>query len=209
MPHHARSRLMDHSNDFPNISIAEISKELPERYHQDILIGMVRDPWWTYAYWEVSDKTSRSVFQQHESELHDSQIVLRVYDESGVDEKGFPQVFLDVPVGAFVGHWYLHLNAPGKRFFLELGHLTRTGKFISMIGPSNRFSLPRENLSDMVDAAWVDFHEVFQNIYGQEKIESFAFSSDRMHQLSFELRTLVLRRAHEDRASESFSPAPH
>ena len=41
-----------------NLEISkEITPELPEKYDTDEIVVMVKDPYWLFAYWEISQQT--------------------------------------------------------------------------------------------------------------------------------------------------------
>lgn len=142
----------------------EAVRELPEKYGEDTLVAMPRDPWWAFAYWEVSEKTVKQAQEKLGAQLHGSQIVLRVVEAPVRDTSGnVPELAkagtpFDIPVGTLMGSWYLQLEPPGRSFCLELGYSTPNGKFISLV-QSNLLRLPGKSGSEDPDSEWMGVDE--------------------------------------------------
>ena len=138
--------------------------ELPERYGEDNLVLLVRDPWWIYAYWEVTPEHEREV-----SDLvmcHGSAIqakVLRIYD---VTDKNFSKhhSFFDIEIG-FSNNWYVDVGEPDRQWVAEVGFRTRDGRFFALVR-SNIVRTPRFGVSDVLDEEWLLPDELYWKIFG-------------------------------------------
>ncbi|MBI3321639.1 MAG: DUF4912 domain-containing protein [Candidatus Omnitrophica bacterium] len=136
-------------------------------YGQTKIVLMVKDPWWLFAYWEISpdaERAARSQLLPHE--VADLQSVLRVYDVTAHQEPfGERQQAFDVPLSGLATNWYLQTNAPGHAFIVEIGLLTRAGRFLPL-ARSNRTAAPRFGPSDVIDEAWRTTDEVYWKLVG-------------------------------------------
>jgi len=136
--------------------------ELPERYGEDRLVLLVRDPWWAYAWWEVTDAT----FAHTRKEAGDAaRFVLRVYNVSGVDWDGTNHVsHFDIDVHDAAGNWFLELARPGESFIAELGLVDGAGRFRAMVR-SNGITLPPDRVSPVIDEEWMIPDEEWQRLF--------------------------------------------
>ena len=145
----------------------EAQYSLPAGYHETRIVLMVKDPWWLYAYWEVQPQVERAVRGQLPPEevigLHS---VLRVYD---VTETAFPDApahrSFDIPLSGLATSWYLHTNAPNRSFVVEVGLLTRSGRFL-LLARSNRITAPRAGPSEIIDESWAIDDDTFWRLFG-------------------------------------------
>ena len=128
---------------------------------------MVRDPWWLYAYWEIQPGTERAARSQLlPQEVVGLQSILRVHDVTGID---FPaqnahQTF-DISLSGLATNWYLHTNAPGRSFIVEIGLLTSPGRFL-LLARSNRVTAPRFGPSDVIDELWMSTDDEYWKLFG-------------------------------------------
>lgn len=139
---------MDYETQFTAVVQADVPPELPKRYNEDTLVGMPRDPWWVYAYWEVSDATRNAMQEKHGADLTGSEIVLRACSFDG------KSIYSQVSVGTLLGSWYLQIDLPLNQFVLELGYLTKSQTFVSLLR-SKEICLPRERFSDLLHSEWM------------------------------------------------------
>lgn len=136
--------------------------ELPQRYGEDRLVLLVRDPWWAYAWWEVTDATLQTT---REAAGPGARFLLRVYNISGVDWNGANHnSFFDVDVVDTAGNWFLELARPGDSFQAELGLLDDAGRFHGMVR-SNGITLPPDRVSTVIDEEWMIPDEEWQRLF--------------------------------------------
>ena len=129
---------------------------LPSGYGDDRIVLIVKDPWWLFAYWEIQPSTERAAHTQLlPQEVVGLQTILRVYD---VTELDFPAQSahrtFDISLSGLATNWYIHTNAPGRVFIVDIGLLTRAGRFL-LLARSNRVSTPRFGPSEITDKAWM------------------------------------------------------
>ena len=106
----------------------------------ELIVLLVKDPWWLYAYWDIRPEQEKAVRAKLlADEIEGLRIILRVYDVT--DSERHPPSF-DIGVSSLATKWYVPVNAPGRTFVVELGFLTRAGRFLP-ITRSNRAMSPR------------------------------------------------------------------
>ena len=128
---------------------------------------MVKDPWWLYTYWEIRPSIERQVRDQlAPEEISGLRSILRVYD---VTDRDFPHApahaWFDITLSGLASSWYIQTNAPNRSFLVDIGLLTRTGRFL-MLARSNRVTTPRFGPSDVIDEAWMSLDEEYWKLFG-------------------------------------------
>lgn len=98
---------------------------LPTRYHEDVVVALVRDPWWVFVYWELDDAT-RAATRKRAGE--GSRFVLRVYEVGGAERLLDETRVHDIAVG----DWYVPVRAPRLRIRAVMGYLAADGTFHSV-----------------------------------------------------------------------------
>ncbi len=148
----------------PQKAVASNGFELPQGYGENQLVLLVRDPWWIYAYWEVTPEREnhvRNAMAQEGTTFYCK--VLRVYDVTG---KNPPEhhSFFDIEFG-FSGNWYVDVGTPDREWMAEIGLRTPEGRFFAMVR-SNIVRTPRFGVSDILDEEWLLPDELYWKIFG-------------------------------------------
>ncbi|MFC1808999.1 DUF4912 domain-containing protein [Candidatus Omnitrophota bacterium] len=138
--------------------------ELPGSYGETKLVVMVRDPYWAYSYWDLSEETHNyvaSVYREKEG----VRPILRIYDVTGISfNGGNGHSSWDLDVSLDARNWYLNLGVPGSSFIIDLGLKDKNGEFF-LLARSNKISLPIDYPSSVVDEEWMisdlDFDELY------------------------------------------------
>lgn len=141
------------------------SYELPSQYGDDKIVLMVRDPWWLYAYWEVTDRRQAEVLDQIQRQgLMKQKNVLRVYDITGgsIDH---PRSSFDIEVAFLTGNWYIDVGIPDREWMVELGFRASDGRFFPLVR-SNAVRTPRFGVSDVLDEEWMLPDETYWKLFG-------------------------------------------
>ena len=192
-PDGAVSRLTEASPARPSTKepiASETSFVIPSGYGEDRIVAMVKDPWWLFAYWEIQSSTERAARNQlHPGEIAGHQSILRVYDVTDVrgDLKPAHRMF-DIILSGLASNWYIHVNAPGRSFVIEIGLLTPQGRFIPL-ARSNRVTTPRSGPSEVIDEQWMTTDEDFWRLVGSSGVAEGGSSASRASQwLACELR---------------------
>ncbi len=122
--------------------------EFPAGYGDNRIILMVRDPHWIYAYWEVNESRRSEIRQQIGDDVfYRSREFLRVYDAESLKHH-------DIEIGGGARNWYIHVPAPNRTYFVEIGFLTPDGRFIAA-ARSNSVTTPLDTMSDIIDEQWM------------------------------------------------------
>jgi uncharacterized protein len=139
--------------------------ELPVAYHENTLVLLVRDPWWLYAYWEVTaDRENEIKAEIQRRRLTPDRTVLRVYDITEAAE-GKESSFFDIELNFFAMNWYIDVGVPHRDWYAEIGIRTADGSFFAFI-KSNAVRTPRFGVSDILDEEWMMPEELYWKIYG-------------------------------------------
>jgi hypothetical protein len=136
--------------------------EIPPRYGEDRLVLLVRDPWWAYAWWEVTDTT----FARARESAPKGKFVLRLYNVTQIAWDGTNHhTASDIEVHDTASSWFLDLAKPGDSFCAELGLLDEAGRFHAMVR-SNAITLPPDRVSNVIDEEWMipdaDWQRMFE-----------------------------------------------
>ncbi len=140
---------------------------LPQRYFDDKIVVLTRDPWWLHTYWDISKEREEGVLSKiPPQERGFLKKVLRVYDVSGTDiDKIELCNFFDVEINSEAFNWYINVNRPGSSFCIEIGYLTLRGKFFPL-ARSNIVKTPYFGISEQLDEEWILPEEEYYKILG-------------------------------------------
>lgn len=144
------------------IAATASAQPLPAQYGIDRLVLLVRDPWWVYAWWELTPTTLASGRRALDAP---ADLALRVYDISTIDWDGVNHhSYFDIDVHDLASNWYIELGKPGASFCAELGLRTADGRFLALVR-SNIVTLPRDGMSHVVDEEWMIVEEDFRRLF--------------------------------------------
>lgn len=141
---------------------------LPSAYNKDRIIAMVRDPWWVFAYWEITPENENSVRNKIRQAGHNfDRSVLRIYDITGVPnfDGSNAKGYFDISLKDLARNWYIDVGAPAKRWCIEIGMVSKEGGFYAL-ARSNIISTPRFGMSDVLDAEWMLSDEEYYWLFG-------------------------------------------
>ncbi len=152
--------------------------EIPQRYNDNKIVLLARDPYWCYAYWDISpDFMGEKAKEAGKSGNYD--LVLRVYDVTDiVFNGGNAHKFIDIKVSGDSNNWYINVWASDRSYIVDLGFKTSDGRFI-LIARSNAVSTPRDRVSDKTDEEWMVVDEDFDELLKLSGAGKFG-SSDRI-----------------------------
>lgn len=116
--------------------------DLPASYGRTRLTLMEVDPYWIYAYWEVTSQDCSAALKRLGSKRGTAQWILRLLDVTGAGFRASPECkHFDVPIQLEAGNWYINLWASGRSYCAEIGVLTPSGRFFP-VSQSNVAHLP-------------------------------------------------------------------
>lgn len=177
------------------------TRELPERYGKDRIVAMVRDPYWIHSYWELTQETLSRGLRALGREAPGAKRILRVY--SGDAKASRPDDFLfDVALTPDARNWYVNVGGPGRTYRVEIGLLTKAGKYVCLAS-SNSVSMPPDRMSDLLDEEWADLSPEY---YAEMYALSGGLTGSRAPLTSPGLGERLARRLEQRLASPVFSP---
>jgi hypothetical protein len=136
---------------------------LPHEYGSERMTLLARDPYMALGFWELPQarlEKEKAWFGW------DSKLCVRVYDVTGIQFDGSNAVaFFDQEVYERVGSWYFDFGRPTHSFCADLGLIAPNGRFLTLVR-SNRVSMPRDGVSDVLDEEWMLVEEEFLKLYG-------------------------------------------
>lgn len=158
-------------------------EELPDRYNDNRIVAMVRDPYWLFAYWEINEEKRREIRTKYgPTAWEESQQVLRVYDVTDITFDGTNAVtYFDIGVGQFSSSWHIPVSKPGRTFLIDRGLILKSGEYV-LLARSNFIATPADQVSSVIDEEWMLISELDRRLYrrlGQLPFGSsphFAFS---------------------------------
>ncbi|MCX8094136.1 MAG: DUF4912 domain-containing protein [Candidatus Goldbacteria bacterium] len=164
-----------HAETLPTPSRQET--EIPNRYNDNKIVLLARDPYWCYAYWDISpDFMEEKAKEARKSEKYD--LVIRIYDVTDIIFNGTnAHKFVDIKVSGDSNNWYINVWAPDRSYLVDLGFKTSDGRFI-LIARSNIVTTPRDRVSDKTDEEWMVVDEDFDELLKLSGAGKFG-SSDR------------------------------
>ncbi len=147
-----------------------------DRYGEDRLVLMIRDPYWCFAYWELTPETQSDL--QARLSGGQARLILRVYDVTDVEFDGTnAHRFMDVEISLEADNWYLNVWSADRSYCVELGLLRPDGKF-EMILRSNLVTTPRDSVSSVIDEEWMVLDDTFERLYKAGGAEDRGRSSE-------------------------------
>ncbi|OQA91543.1 MAG: hypothetical protein BWY26_00870 [Elusimicrobia bacterium ADurb.Bin231] len=151
---------------------------LPEKYNEDIIVVLPRDPYWIFVYWEINDDTIKRITNGYSAAaLKQSEIVLRLHAVAGVKVQGSNSPrHTDFPVSLSCQNWYLKVSKPGRAYWVELGIKTLSGNFISL-ARSNRVELPSGDVSTEDSSEWMSVSEKYGELLSLSGVDKIGASS--------------------------------
>jgi hypothetical protein len=140
-------------------------QELPAGYGKTGITVMVRDPQQAFAYWEVEPKKLQKAQQAIGEGAGEAQIILRVYDITGIDFTGDnAHHYFDIVVNARIGSWYLNPGAADRTYCVDIGLLTAKGTF-HVLARAQAVHTPRAGMSDVLDEKYGAALEQYEKVY--------------------------------------------
>ncbi len=129
---------------------------IPDSYGDDKLVAMVRDPRWTYCYWELEGGGCQRIIDGRGQAFADSATwIIRAHNLSDGSSN-------DVGIDAGARSWYLQTE-PGSKYRFEIGMVGPEGEFLP-VAASAEVETPGEDISDQVDEQWMLIREELEQL---------------------------------------------
>lgn len=130
--------------------------ELPKSYEKDRIVLMIRDPYWGFVYWNLTENLI------NENNLYNIDKFLRIYDITNNGSPENPDYFFDIKINNEANNWYIKFPMVNRTFVVDYGYVI-DGKFKTLLR-SNIAKSPRDNISDQIDEEWMLTDEKFNLI---------------------------------------------
>jgi len=122
--------------------------QVPERYDENYLVLLVRDPYCLFAYWELTGEQRGLVTGEFGCSWGEVPLLLRLYDVTGLNFDGRnAHSFKDISVHALADNFYLQELEANKGYCVDLGVIAPDGRFVTIVR-SNTVATPRDTLAD-------------------------------------------------------------
>lgn len=126
--------------------------KIPESYHENYLVLLVRDPYCLFSYWELTVEQRDLITREFGCSWGEVPLMLRLYDVTGLNFDGRnSHSFRDISVHALADNFYLKDLAANRGYCVDLGVILPDGRFITILR-SNIVTTPRDVLAD--GSAW-------------------------------------------------------
>lgn len=165
--------------------------DLPEGYGDNRIVIQVRDPYWLFAYWEVSQRKLNSVIEKYGNALHNARRVLRVYDITAIAFSGNnSNSFFDITINDVAKNWYVNVGNPGRSYCIDIGLVLADGRFV-LFARSNFVTTPIDGPSLVTDEEWMIVEDDFNKLYGLSAGLGIGLSSGELRkQIKTKLKNL-------------------
>ncbi len=151
----------------PSIEKREEEFNFPSGYGDHKIIAMVRDPWWLYAYWEISHQEENRVIELiRKRGASPQKSVLRVYDITDINFNGSnAHSYFDIELKGLASNWYINVGKPNRAWVIEIGIIASNGEFYRL-ARSNYVKTPRFGMSEIMDEEWMCLDEDYWKMFG-------------------------------------------
>ncbi len=130
--------------------------ELPDSYGATELVLLPVDPYWIFAYWEVTPQALSDLMNRLGPRVAGGSYVIRVYDVTAIQFTGNnAHYYFDLPVDLSARNWYINLWSGEKSLVCDLGYLLEEGPFHLLVR-SNVVQTARSGVSIFTEARWAE-----------------------------------------------------
>ena len=144
-----------------------LTRTLSHGCNRDRIITMVRDSFWLHVYWELSRSTLSRAQAALGQDWHLSRPILRVMDVSSEDTTSVTERHVrDIEIHGGVNNWFIDVSAPPRSFRIDIGYLSRRGKFY-ILARSNVVTTPKVGTTDMLDQNWLNLERDYERMVHQ------------------------------------------
>ncbi len=135
-----------------------------DRYRDDRIVLMIRDPYWCFVYWDLSDDKEKKIGNEIQNSAGICKLILRVYDVTSIEFDGSnAHQHKDIEVTGMAGNWYINVWAADRSYCVEIGLLYAGGNFVTLLR-SNVVCTPCDKVSSVVDEEWMVVDETFDQL---------------------------------------------
>jgi hypothetical protein len=157
---------------YPEASHKHLGARGPQQVNghtRDRIVLVVRDSYWLQAYWQISLAAVQRAEASLREEWHGAVPVLRVHDVTSEDSSSNAERHVrDIEIHGAVNNWYIDVPNPPRSYRVDIGYLSRRGKFFSL-AHSNVVGTPVPGVTEGVDEKWASVQEQFEKIYARSR----------------------------------------
>jgi len=144
---------------------APVFEDLPEKYGENFIVLLPRDPWWLHSFWEVSPERLGEAATYFGDHWEQTRSVLRVYDVTAVDFDGTnAHASFDIELSGNASSWYIHTGSPNRSWVVDIGRVSPDNRFF-VLARSNVAATPRDGMSDVLDEEWMEIESFYEKMY--------------------------------------------
>lgn len=146
----------------PVVPVPSSPAQLPARYGKNQIVVLVKDPYWLYAYWEITPGKKEEFERLYGlGAWEKSQPVLRVYNLTGSAYDFLHAPYFEIAITDFADNWYIHVGKPSSTFCVDLGRIHPQHGFI-ILARSNIVTTPADQPSQVIDPFWPPLEACWQ-----------------------------------------------
>jgi len=151
-----------------------VNKSLPDNYGDTKIVLLPRDPYWSFAYWEINAGVKADLIKKHGT---DTRMGLRVYDVTGIEFTGSnANQYFDIFLNPYANNWYINLSEINRSWCVDLGFILSDGTFV-LITRSNIVHMPRYGVSPIIDEKWAIHQKDFESLIEASGVDKIGKSS--------------------------------
>jgi hypothetical protein len=163
-------------------------RALDHAFIKDRIVAVVRDPYWLQVQWELSRSTYARAQAALGQEWHTARPILRLMDVTSEDTTSASERHIrDIEIHGGVNNWYIDVATPPRAFRVDVGYLSRRGKFF-VLARSNVVNTPKAGVSDMLDENWSNVQDRLQRSVGHQNGSAAPAADDLMELFEGTLR---------------------
>ncbi|WP_165247754.1 DUF4912 domain-containing protein [Paludisphaera soli] len=139
---------------------------------KDRIIVLARDPYWLHAHWELSRTTLARAQAALGQEWHSARPILRLMDVTSEDTTNAAErPIRDIPIHGGVNNWYIDVAKPPRTYRIDVGYLSRRGKFY-VLARSNNVTTPKAGVTDALEENWANVQQQFERVQNPSTINA-------------------------------------
>lgn len=127
---------------------------LPSAYNDNRIVLLARDPFWLYAYWEISREKKNNFFENFGSKLWDKSVPVLKISNASKNESFY------VGINEFSNNRYINVSDSNNIYTAEIGRMVSDRFFISLAS-SNHIATPGDNISLNTTACFADYRALW------------------------------------------------
>jgi uncharacterized protein len=145
---------------------------VPTRTSDDSISLEVLDPFWLHVQWILSGMSVARAEAALGNEWHGARPILRLLDVTSEDTTSSTEMTIrDIHIYGGVTNWFIDVRSPGRAYRVDIGYLSRKGRFFPL-SRSNTVASPQSTSSDTMEANWDAFRKQVRKSNGSSKAGS-------------------------------------